>query len=84
MLFRSDPKRLEAKGMGETEPIAPNSNPDGTDNPKGRQANRRTDFKIIGIIPGTEVIYKDGDLGFDENAVDTMEEVHQKEDEQDK
>jgi len=79
-----DPTRLEAKGMGETEPIAPNSNPDGTDNPKGRQANRRTDFKIIGIIPGTEVIYKDGDLGFDENAVDTMEEVHQKEDEQDK
>ena len=43
-----DKRRLIAKGYGETTPIAENSNPDGSDNPKGRQANRRTEFKVIG------------------------------------
>ena len=33
--------------MGENQPVAPNSNPDGTDNPIGRAKNRRTDFKIV-------------------------------------
>jgi outer membrane protein OmpA-like peptidoglycan-associated protein len=65
--------RLKATGMGETEPIAPNEI-NGKDNPEGRQLNRRTDFKIIGSIPGKEIIYKQGDTGFDENAVDTLEE----------
>lgn len=47
------PERLVAKGYGETRPIARNTNPDGTDNPEGRQRNRRTEFKIIeiGISP---------------------------------
>lgn len=31
---------------GETQPVAPNSNPDGSDNPDGRQKNRRVNFKI--------------------------------------
>ncbi|MCU0429726.1 MAG: OmpA family protein [Cytophagaceae bacterium] len=39
--------RLEHKGMGETKPIAPNENPDGSDNPIGRSFNRRTEFLII-------------------------------------
>lgn len=43
-----DEKRLIAKGYGETRPIAPNTNPDGSDNPEGRQMNRRTEFKVIG------------------------------------
>ena len=43
-----DKKRLVAKGYGESQPIAPNENPDGTDNPEGRQKNRRTEFKVIG------------------------------------
>jgi outer membrane protein OmpA-like peptidoglycan-associated protein/tetratricopeptide (TPR) repeat protein len=43
-----DRKRLEAKGFGERKPVAPNFNLDGTDNPEGRQKNRRTDFKVIG------------------------------------
>jgi peptidoglycan-associated lipoprotein len=49
------PDRLIAKGYGEDKPIARNSNPDGTDNPVGRQKNRRTEFKIleIGVIPKT-------------------------------
>jgi outer membrane protein OmpA-like peptidoglycan-associated protein len=40
-------ERLTAKGYGESMPIAPNSKPDGTDNPEGRQMNRRTEFKVI-------------------------------------
>lgn len=43
-----DKRRLVAKGYGETQFIAPNSNPDGTDNPEGRQKNRRTEFTVIG------------------------------------
>jgi outer membrane protein OmpA-like peptidoglycan-associated protein len=42
-------ERLVAKGYGETRPIARNTNPDGTDNPDGRQRNRRTEFKILEI-----------------------------------
>ncbi len=49
------PDRLVAKGYGESKPIARNTNPDGTDNPAGRQKNRRTEFKIleIGVVPKT-------------------------------
>jgi outer membrane protein OmpA-like peptidoglycan-associated protein len=43
-----DANRLRAKGYGETMPVAPNTKPDGSDNPKGRQLNRRTEFKILG------------------------------------
>lgn len=47
------PDRIVAKGYGESRPIARNTNPDGTDNPDGRQKNRRTEFKIleVGVIP---------------------------------
>jgi OmpA-OmpF porin, OOP family len=41
------PERLEAKGYGEFVPIAQNENPDGTDNPEGRQRNRRCEFRIL-------------------------------------
>jgi peptidoglycan-associated lipoprotein len=49
------PDRLVAKGYGELRPIARNTNPDGTDNPVGRDRNRRTEFKIleVGVIPKT-------------------------------
>ncbi len=40
--------RLTGKGYGETRPIAPNSNPDGSDNPEGRAKNRRVDFTVTG------------------------------------
>ena len=43
------PDRLIAKGYGEDRPIARNTNPDGTDNPEGRQKNRRTEFKILSV-----------------------------------
>ncbi len=38
--------RITAKGYGHLEPIAPNTNPDGTDNPDGRQRNRRTEVRV--------------------------------------
>lgn len=49
------PERLTAKGYGESQPIARNTNPDGTDNPTGRDKNRRTEFKIleVGVLPRT-------------------------------
>lgn len=43
------PDRLKAKGYGERKPIARNTNPDGSDNPVGRQKNRRTEFKILKV-----------------------------------
>jgi outer membrane protein OmpA-like peptidoglycan-associated protein len=49
-----DPKRLEAKGYGESKPIARNTNPDGTDNPRGRDRNRRTEFRILEIGPAVK------------------------------
>lgn len=42
--------RMKAKGYGESMPIAPNSKPDGSDNPEGREKNRRTEFKVVGEI----------------------------------
>ncbi|HEY2346220.1 MAG TPA: OmpA family protein [Xanthomonadaceae bacterium] len=33
-------------GYGETRPIAPNTNPDGSDNPQGRAQNRRTELNV--------------------------------------
>lgn len=53
-----DSKRLTAKGYGETKPLAPNSNPDGSDNPDGRQLNRRTEFKIIGKMDPSLINYE--------------------------
>jgi len=44
------PKRLVAKGYGSRHPIAPNRNKDGTDNPAGRELNRRTEFRVIGNL----------------------------------
>lgn len=49
--------RLKAKGYGESQPLAPNTNKDGSDNPEGRAINRRTEFKIIGKIEVDEEDY---------------------------
>jgi outer membrane protein OmpA-like peptidoglycan-associated protein len=37
---------LEAIGRGERYPIAPNSQPNGNDDPEGRQKNRRVEVEI--------------------------------------
>jgi len=41
-----DPSRIETTGKGESEPVAANTHPDGSDNPEGRQKNRRVEIKI--------------------------------------
>jgi len=38
---------VQTESLGEQEPVAPNTNPDGTDNEEGRQRNRRVNFKLI-------------------------------------
>lgn len=50
-------KQFKAVGYGETKPVAPNSNPDGSDNPTGREKNRRVEFKFIGELAPDDVIH---------------------------
>jgi outer membrane protein OmpA-like peptidoglycan-associated protein len=40
------PASTPIKGYGKTRPVAPNTNPDGSDNPAGRQKNRRVEVVI--------------------------------------
>jgi len=40
------PASTPIKGYGKTRPVAPNANPDGSDNPTGRQKNRRVEVVI--------------------------------------
>ena len=40
-------RRLDARGFGETRPIAPNEHPDGSDNPEGRRLNRRIELNVV-------------------------------------
>jgi outer membrane protein OmpA-like peptidoglycan-associated protein len=37
---------MSAKGFGEKNPIAPNTKPDGSDDPEGRQRNRRVEIVV--------------------------------------
>jgi photosystem I P700 chlorophyll a apoprotein A2 len=37
---------LSTRGWGKTKPVAPNTRPDGSDNPEGRQKNRRVELRI--------------------------------------
>ena len=41
-----DSGRLTSKGYGESQPVAPNAEPDGSDNPEGRAKNRRVELEI--------------------------------------
>ncbi len=45
-----DPARLAYRGFGESRPILPNQNPDGSDNPAGRAANRRVELNVLDPI----------------------------------
>jgi outer membrane protein OmpA-like peptidoglycan-associated protein len=38
--------RLSAKGFGKAKPVAPNAKPDGSDDPQGRQKNRRVEIRV--------------------------------------
>ena len=61
------PDRMVAKGYGELRPIARNTNPDGTDNPEGRQRNRRTEFKILEINAIPKPLEEEEGEEFDED-----------------
>ncbi len=41
--------RIIAKGYGEAKPVAPNTTPDGSDNPEGRAKNRRVEIYISAL-----------------------------------
>ena len=41
--------RITTRGWGETKPVAPNKNPDGSDNPQGRQKNRRVEIVLTQV-----------------------------------
>ena len=41
-----DGKRIKTKGWGKANPVAPNTHPDGSDNPEGRQKNRRVEITV--------------------------------------
>jgi outer membrane protein OmpA-like peptidoglycan-associated protein len=42
----ADAAHISTKGWAETKPVAPNSNPDGSDNPAARQKNRRVEIVV--------------------------------------
>jgi outer membrane protein OmpA-like peptidoglycan-associated protein len=46
-----DGGRITAEGFGESQPIAPNENADGSDNPDGRAQNRRVEIVLQGVDP---------------------------------
>lgn len=45
-VFKVQPTRLQTQGFGKAKPIAPNNNPDGSDNAIGREKNRRVEVII--------------------------------------
>lgn len=42
-----DPSRMTTQGFGESKPVAPNTDPDGSDNPEGRAENRRVELHVV-------------------------------------
>jgi len=54
------PKKMISKGYGESDPIAPNKNSDGSDNPQGRAKNRRVEFKVLNEL-SEDSLYDDDD-----------------------
>ncbi len=54
-----DRKRLTYRGYGESKPLVSNTKEDGSDDIIGRAKNRRTSFKVIGILKDGEKIIFD-------------------------
>ena len=51
-------QRFIAVGKGESDPIAINRNPDGSDNPEGRKLNRRVEIKLMNYN-GDKIVVED-------------------------
>lgn len=47
-----DSNRLSSEGRGESDPIAPNTTPNGKDNPAGRAQNRRVELHVWDAVAG--------------------------------
>jgi endoglucanase len=45
---------ITTRGLGEAQPVAPNTHPDGSDNPQGRQLNRRVEVEVTAEQGSTE------------------------------
>ncbi len=71
--------RIRARGYGETRPIAPNTNPDGTDNPEGRQKNRRTEIKVFEYNKDTGKLEERKDLKQESQDEDEPEDLIEEE-----
>jgi len=71
--------RMQAKGMGNADPVAPNQ-VNGKDNPEGRQQNRRTTFRIITDVPTRHLIYdssKPGTIGEQEKNLEVHDQLEE-------
>jgi len=71
--------QLSAKGYGETQPIAKNTNADGSDNPEGRKLNRRTEMKILSTEGNPNIvndIYVPDDLKIKEKEENKKAKKH--------
>jgi hypothetical protein len=67
--------RFVTKGLGKSNFIAINQNPDGSDNPEGRKLNRRVDIKIInsgGANVTVENIYVPDELRYKDQLTYTI------------
>lgn len=47
---------ISSGGYGERDPVAPNARPDGSDDPVGRQQNRRVTIHVVGKTPTKELL----------------------------
>jgi outer membrane protein OmpA-like peptidoglycan-associated protein len=52
-----DAARMLPKALGKVVPAAPNTTPNGKDNPEGRQLNRRTQFRIVKDDSKSRILY---------------------------
>ena len=56
LISLTDDGSFDAESRGEREPVVPNTKPDGSDDPKGRQTNRRVDLRVDDVVYKTERI----------------------------
>ena len=50
------PANITARGFGEQNPVAPNTNADGSDNPAGRALNRRVSIVVEKPASATQLV----------------------------
>jgi outer membrane protein OmpA-like peptidoglycan-associated protein len=74
-----DASRMTAKALAASNPAAPNSTAGGTDNPEGRQMNRRTEFHIVKDDSSRRLLYdsaKAGDINQQQNNLKIDEKMN--------